>query len=591
VVNAASFASAPVSPGSIISIFGANLAGGTASASAFPLPTSIIGTQVSIGGFEAPLFFVSTGQINAQVPWELQGQAATPLTVAVNGQTSAALNVNLAPVGPGCFTANAEGTGPGAILDSSNRLVGPSNPATPGSVVQMYCTGLGEVTNQPPSGSPSSTNSLALTTATPTVIVGGAPATVPYSGLAPGWAGLYQVNVQIPESVTGGVATVSMSIGGVSLNIFTMAVQSSAGQGNLRVSITQLPAGSTASVSITSANGFSTVVTASQNVQVPSGTYTIVANSVPVGNSSYGAFPGQQTINVPADATTPVQVPYTVVLPQTTMTLDSQGMQTVSVSQDRSTVTLPASNQVAQSLAPGSVLAIGATSSTPSGLLRKVVSVSQSGSQIIATTTQATIADAFQQANFAFETSVNAQNAQFIKVLRPGVKLLPRLKSLTQATSAQVPSQAHTCTSGLSVPVEMLDMPILADENGSVTLSGEIDVCANFEFDWNATAFPFPKLNSLTATTTLGEEVHVNVTGTYKASFEKEVDVWSYTSPIPYYSVYSFCRACPFRNYADIYLFYRGQRRRQRRLFRGCYSDGVGHWRAFLQQRTMVEDL
>ncbi len=80
----------------------------------------------------------------------------------------------------------------------------------------------------------------------------------------------------------------------------------------------------------------------------------------------------------------------------------------------------------------------------------------------------------------------------------------------------------------------MLNMPILEDANGSVTLSGEIDICANFEFGWNVTGLPFPKLNSLTATATLGEDVHVNVTGTYQTSFDKKVDVWTYTSPVPY---------------------------------------------------------
>ncbi len=148
---------------------------------------------------------------------------------------------------------------------------------------------------------------------------------------------------------------------------------------------------------------------------------------LPMGNASYGAFPGQQTINVPADATTPVQVAYTVIVPHTTVTLDSQEMQNVSVSQDRSTIVFAASNQASQSLVPGSVLAVGVTPSTPNGILRKVVSVTQSGSQIVATTTQATIADAFQQANFAFSTSVDAQNAQSIKMLRPGVRLLHRL--------------------------------------------------------------------------------------------------------------------------------------------------------------------
>ena len=292
--------------------------------------------------------------------------------------------------------------------------------------------------------------------------------------------------------------------------------------------------GADASVSITSANGFSTALTASQTVNVPSGTYTIIANSVPVGNVTYGAFPAQQTINVPADSTNVVQVAYTSVVPQGALTLDAQGMLGLSVSPDRSILTLPNSSKVAQSLSPGSILAIGVTASTPNGLLRKVVSVSQSGSQIVATTTQATLADAFQQAAFAFGTAPLApQSAQSITMLRPGVKLLPRPKNSARAISAQESSRT-SCTSGLIVPTEMSDMPIIEDQNGSLTLSGEIDVCVNFEFDWNISGLPFPKLNSLTATATFGEDVHVNLTGNYQSSFDKKVDVWTYTSPVPY---------------------------------------------------------
>ena len=227
VVNAASYASGPVSPGSIVSIFGTNLATGTGQVSALPLPKDIIGTQVMISGFAAPLFFVSPNQINAQVPWELAGQTQATATVTVAGRGSGSQTVKLAPFGPGCFTTNQQGAGQGAILDGSYRLVDSSHPALAGStIVQIYCTGFGAVLNQPPSGSASPTGPLATTTTPPTVTIGGLPAPVYYSGLAPGFAGLYQVNAQMPTGVTeGDIVPVVISIGGLTPNIVTTAVR------------------------------------------------------------------------------------------------------------------------------------------------------------------------------------------------------------------------------------------------------------------------------------------------------------------------------------------------------------------------------
>ena len=90
---------------------------------------------------------------------------------------------------------NGQGTGQGAILDTSYRLVDSSDPASAGStILQIYCTGLGPVTNQPPSGSPPLTNQLSQTTATPIVTIGGVQAQVLFSGLAPGSVGEYQVD-------------------------------------------------------------------------------------------------------------------------------------------------------------------------------------------------------------------------------------------------------------------------------------------------------------------------------------------------------------------------------------------------------------
>jgi uncharacterized protein (TIGR03437 family) len=135
--------------------------------------------------------------------------------------------VNLATFAPAIFTINAQGSGQGAILDQSNRLVDVSSPATPGgTVLQIFCTGLGPVTNQPLTGSPAPSGPLSYTTATPAVTIGGVSADVFFSGLAPGFVGLYQVNAQVPAGLAPDTAApVVISMQGTASNTVTIAVQ------------------------------------------------------------------------------------------------------------------------------------------------------------------------------------------------------------------------------------------------------------------------------------------------------------------------------------------------------------------------------
>jgi uncharacterized protein (TIGR03437 family) len=170
VVNAASSAAgSSVAPGSIATVYGDFLSTALATAPGPQLPNSLGGLSMQFGnGIAAPLFAVSSGQVNLQVPWELAGQSKASVTVTVNGQTSAPQALNLAPTAPGIFTMNAQGTGQGAVLDTLYRLVDVSNPAVAGNtVIQIYCTGLGAVSNQPASGSPALTDVVAPTTTTP----------------------------------------------------------------------------------------------------------------------------------------------------------------------------------------------------------------------------------------------------------------------------------------------------------------------------------------------------------------------------------------------------------------------------------------
>jgi uncharacterized protein (TIGR03437 family) len=136
------------------------------------------------------------------------------------------VKVSLATFAPGVFAVNAQGQG--AVVDAlSGQLISPINPAKAGATyISIYCTGLGPVSNQPATGTAASTSVLSETLTRPTVTIGGVTAAVPFSGLAPTFVGLYQVNVQVPAAVpVGDAIPLVVSIGGSIAPTVTIAVQ------------------------------------------------------------------------------------------------------------------------------------------------------------------------------------------------------------------------------------------------------------------------------------------------------------------------------------------------------------------------------
>jgi uncharacterized protein (TIGR03437 family) len=166
-------------------------------------------------------------QVTLQIPWELAGQTQTSIVATVNGAASSAQTVFLAPFAPGIFSINMTGAGQGAVLIApTSQFAAPGTAAPRGGYVSIFCTGLGAVTNQPATGMAAQAVPLSLTRTTPTVTIGGVVAVLNYSGLAPGLVGLYQVNAQVPMSVSPGNAVpVFISVGNVTSNTVTIAVQ------------------------------------------------------------------------------------------------------------------------------------------------------------------------------------------------------------------------------------------------------------------------------------------------------------------------------------------------------------------------------
>jgi uncharacterized protein (TIGR03437 family) len=222
-VNGASF-SAPVAPGSIATLFGTNLAGSRAQASGAPLPATLGDIDaVTIGGRAAPLFFVSGNQINVQIPFEA-APGTVNVTVTRGGQTSAARAVTVAPASPGIFTMGQSAQG--AILNAKGALVDRNAPAAAGEIVQVYCTGLGAT--MPAVGTGAAATVAAPVNLPVTALVGNAPAKVLFAGLAVGFVGLYQVNVEIPSGLPASAAApLVLTSNGIASNSVTLAVQGS----------------------------------------------------------------------------------------------------------------------------------------------------------------------------------------------------------------------------------------------------------------------------------------------------------------------------------------------------------------------------
>jgi len=230
IYNAASWAPT-VAAGSIAAVFGNNLASSLTSATAFPLSATLGGTSFQVGNVGSPLYMTSCSQANLQIPWESAGQTQAPVTATAGGLVSLPQNASLATFSPGIFSLNMLGTGQGAVeIAPTAVLAAPqgtgARPVMRGEYIAIFCTGLGPVSNQPATGAPGLSSPLSITTTLPVVTIGGAAAQVSYSGLAPGFAGLYQVNAVVPDAaLSGNAVNLVISIGGVQSNTVTIAVQ------------------------------------------------------------------------------------------------------------------------------------------------------------------------------------------------------------------------------------------------------------------------------------------------------------------------------------------------------------------------------
>jgi uncharacterized protein (TIGR03437 family) len=227
IVNAASgTGQGLVAPGQSISIFGLGLGPAVGvSAPAGALPTTLGGTSVLINGSAAPIEYSSSFEVRVQAPFSLAAGSTATLQVNANSLSSSAVALAVVSSVPGVYTTAVTGSGPVTATNQDGSANSPLHPAPKGSIIVFYASGLGAVSPPLAEGAVPPTSPLSIAPGV-TATVGGASAPVQFAGLAPGFPGVYQLNVQIPPGAPSGTQELIVySNGSSSQRAATVVVQ------------------------------------------------------------------------------------------------------------------------------------------------------------------------------------------------------------------------------------------------------------------------------------------------------------------------------------------------------------------------------
>ncbi|MCC6362901.1 MAG: hypothetical protein IT165_05215 [Bryobacterales bacterium] len=205
VVNAADN-TATVAPGSLVSIFGANLSPINQATQLTPLPTALGESCLTVNGLPLPVVFVSPAQINGQIPFQVDGNVS--LILRTPGGVSDTFNLTILPTAPGVFrngVAGARNDLPAVFRAANGLLVTDTNPVHRGDTITIYLTGLGRTSPAVEAGVPAPGDPLASVLVPPVVMLGGVALPVEFAGLTPGSIGVYQINARVPSDVRPGL--------------------------------------------------------------------------------------------------------------------------------------------------------------------------------------------------------------------------------------------------------------------------------------------------------------------------------------------------------------------------------------------------
>jgi len=153
------------------------------------------------------MLYVSGSQINAELPWEVSGDAT--LVLYTPGGISPSVDLTIQQNAPAVFrsgTAGPQTSIPTVYRNSDNKLVTPSNPIHPKDKLTIYATGLGAVTPQVTDGAAGPKSPLAVADAQPAATLGGTPLNIEYAGLAPGSVGVYAIVAVVPGKIPTGLS-------------------------------------------------------------------------------------------------------------------------------------------------------------------------------------------------------------------------------------------------------------------------------------------------------------------------------------------------------------------------------------------------
>ena len=207
---------APLAPGTIAAIFGLDLAPAPRAPGVIPFRTEVDGTRVLVGGVEAPIHFVSGGQINAQIPAELIPNRQYQVLISAGGALTAPDTIDLAAAQPTVQAPAPENVV--AAQHANFDTITPALPARPGEAIIVYALGLGQTDPPARSGTASPSNPPARALSQPTVTIGGKPAEIIFAGLTPGFVGLHQINLFVPADATTGNLEITINQNGVTSN-------------------------------------------------------------------------------------------------------------------------------------------------------------------------------------------------------------------------------------------------------------------------------------------------------------------------------------------------------------------------------------
>jgi uncharacterized protein (TIGR03437 family) len=206
VVNAADGLQ-PVAPGGLISVYGQQMSPVNMATKEIPLPTALGESCLTVNGVPVPMLFVSSTQINGQLPFRVDGNAT--MTLRTPGGISDNFNFTILPAAPSIFRSGTAGPQTGlatVIRTDDNQIVTPTNPIHPADSIVIYATGLGRTAPAVDDGLPAPSDPLGQAIIQPDVTLGGVPLNVSYAGLVPGEVGVYQINATVPLKVPQGLS-------------------------------------------------------------------------------------------------------------------------------------------------------------------------------------------------------------------------------------------------------------------------------------------------------------------------------------------------------------------------------------------------